>query len=212
MIQAIKPTKAIADIVVNPMYGYAQEMEQQYMRESITPLVNGREISMILDLRDSRIDAIGYEISTADGTEVVETVELKGIQEENGKMKKVFQLETPILMNQEYTLRFDVTLENGKTYYYYTRILQRAGINVKEYLEFAQDFYQRCFNGDGASELAAYLEPDATQTNSTYTNLNIHSSFERVTWGSMNIALEQKDLLCSGQSNSPDSRSTGRRS
>lgn len=184
----------VDDIVINPMYGYAQQMEQQYIRESITPLVNGREVSMILDLMDSSVDTIGYELSTADGTVVIETVELKGLQEENGKIKKVFQLETPILMNQEYTLRFDVTMDNGKIYYYYTRILQRAGINVKNYLEFAQDFYQRCFNRDGASNLAAYLEPDATQTNSTYTNLNIHSSFERVTWGNMNIALEQKAI------------------
>ena len=136
----------VDDIVINPMYGYAQQMEQQYIRESITPLVNGREVSMILDLMDSSVDTIGYELSTADGTVVIETVELKGLQEENGKIKKVFQLETPILMNQEYTLRFDVTMDNGKIYYYYTRILQRAGINVKNYLEFAQDFYQRCFN------------------------------------------------------------------
>lgn len=184
----------VADVVVNPMYGYAQQMEQQYMRDSITPLVNGREVSMVLDLMDSRVQSVGYEVSTADGTEVIETVTLSGLEEDKGKIKKVFQLETPILMNQEYTLRFDVTLENGKTYYYYTRILQRAGINVEDYLEFAQEFYQKCFNSESTSDLAAYLEPDATETNSTYASLNIHSSYDRVTWGSMNIVLEQKAI------------------
>lgn len=184
----------VADVVVNPMYGYAQQMEQQYMRDSITPLVNGREVSMILDLMNSHVESVGYEVSTADGTEVIETVILSGLEEDKGKIKKVFQLETPILMNQEYTLRFDVTLENGKTYYYYTRILQRAGINVEDYLEFAQEFYQKCFNSESTSDLAAYLEPDATETNSTYTSLNIHSSYDRVTWGNMNIALEQKAI------------------
>lgn len=184
----------VADVVVNPMYGYAQQMEQQYMRDSITPLVNGREVSMILDLMNSHVESVGYEVSTADGTEVIETVILSGLEEDKGKIKKVFQLETPILMNQEYTLRFDVTLENGKTYYYYTRILQRAGVNVEDYLEFAQEFYQKCFNSESTSDLAAYLEPDATETNSTYTSLNIHSSYDRVTWGNMNIALEQKAI------------------
>ena len=184
----------VADVVVNPMYGYAQQMEQQYMRDSITPLVNGREVSMILDLMNSHVESVGYEVSTADGTEVIETVILSGLEEDKGKIKKEFQLETPILMNQEYTLRFDVTLENGKTYYYYTRILQRAGVNVEDYLEFAQEFYQKCFNSESTSDLAAYLEPDATETNSTYTSLNIHSSYDRVTWGNMNIALEQKAI------------------
>ena len=35
--------------LVNPMYGYAEEMEQQYMRDSLTPLPATRELTMMLD-------------------------------------------------------------------------------------------------------------------------------------------------------------------
>lgn len=182
----------VADVLVNPMYGYAREMEQQYMRDGLTPLPTGRELTMVLDPMESKVEQVNFQVSTADGTTVVETGKINGLSEEGDRLKADFQLETPILMNQEYTLRFDVTLNNGKTYYYYTRLLQRAGIYTEQYLDFVDNFYQRCMNKENASELTAYLEPDETETNSTYAALNIHSSFDRITWGEMSVKLEQK--------------------
>ena len=182
----------VADTKVNPMYGYASEMEEQYMRDSLTPLPTDRSLTMAIDPKNASVKTVSYRVSTADGTEVVETSKISKLKKKDGEIRAEFQLETPILMNQEYTLRFDVTLDNGETYYYYTRLLQRAGTNISEYLEFADSFYQTCLDSENASTLAAYLEPDETQTNSTYENLNIHSSFERITWGTLDMKLEKK--------------------
>ena len=182
----------VADTKVNPMYGYASEMEEQYMRDSLTPLPTDRSLTMAIDPKNASVKTVSYRVSTADGTEVVETSKISKLKKKDGEIRAEFQLETPILMNQEYTLRFDVTLDNGETYYYYTRLLQRAGTNISEYLEFADSFYQTCLDPENASTLAAYLEPDETQTNSTYENLNIHSSFERITWGTLDMKLEKK--------------------
>ncbi|NCB92193.1 MAG: hypothetical protein EOM40_06420 [Clostridia bacterium] len=182
----------VADVMVNPMYGHAQEMEQQYMRDSLTPLPTTRELTMVMEPMGSKVESVSYEVSTADGTTVVENSKISGLKEDGDYTRADFQLETPILMNQEYTLRFDVTLEGGKTYFYYTRLLQRAGINTDQYLAFVEDFYQKCLNSETASDIATYLEPDETQTNSTYTTLNIHSSFDRITWGDMETKLEKK--------------------
>ena len=38
----------VEERLVNPMYGYAEEMEQQYMRDSLTPLPATRELTMML--------------------------------------------------------------------------------------------------------------------------------------------------------------------
>lgn len=182
----------VSDILVNPMYGYAREMEEQYMRDSLTPLPTGRELTMVLAPMESKVKEVNYRVSTADGTTVVEIGKINELKEDDEYLRANFQLETPILMNQEYTLRFDVTLKDGNTYYYYTRIVQRAGINTMQYLEFVEDFYQNCINKERASEVSSYLEPDETETNSTYTALNIHSSLERITWGEMEPKLEEK--------------------
>lgn len=182
----------VSGVKVNPMFGYASEMEEQYMRDSLTPLPTDRSLTMLIDTENASVKEVSYRVSTADGTEVVETSKLSKWKKEEGQIRIELQLETPILMNQEYTLRFDVTLEDGSTYYYYTRLLQRAGSNIEEYLTFAEEFYQKCLDREQAGTLATYLEPDETQTNSTYASLNIHSSFERITWGNMEIQLEQE--------------------
>jgi hypothetical protein len=182
----------VADTLINPMYGHAYEMEQQYMRDGLTPLPTTRELTVVIDPMNSSIESVEYRVSTADGTTVVEESKISSLKEEEEYQSAQFQLETPILMNQEYTLRFDVTLKGGKTYYYYTRLIQRAGLNTSQYLDFVQDFYQKCLSEETSSDLKTYLEPDETQTNSTYTNLNIHSSFEMITWGDMNVKLEKK--------------------
>lgn len=182
----------VSGVLVNPMYGYAREMEEQYMRDGLTPLVTERELTMVLNPMESKVDTVNYRVSTADGTTVVENGKITGLSEDGDSLRADFKLETPILMNQEYTLRFDVTLKNGKTYYYYTRLLQRAGINTSQYLDFVQDFYQKCIQRGSTTDISARLEPDETETNSTYTALNIHSSLERVTWGKMSVQMEQK--------------------
>ena len=113
----------VADTKVNPMYGYAGEMEEQYMRDSLTPLPTDRSLTMAIDPKNASVKTVSYRVSTADGTEVVETSKISKLKKKDGEIRAEFQLETPILMNQEYTLRFDVTLDNGETYYYYTRLL-----------------------------------------------------------------------------------------
>ena len=61
-----------------------------------------------------------------------------------------FKLENRILMNQEYLLCFQVDCGKEEPVSYYTRIVQRAGLNVSQYLQFVRDFYEKCFNkGDG---------------------------------------------------------------
>lgn len=176
----------MADSLINPMYGYAQEMEAQYMRESLTPLSTGRELTVVVDPMESQVEELGYQVSTADGSTVVEEGKITSLEKDGENLRADFKVENPILMNQEYTLRFNVELENGETYYYYTRLLQRAGLNVSEYVEFVKDFYVKCTTPETASDLAAYLEPDETETNSTFTSVNIHSSFDMVTWGDLN--------------------------
>lgn len=182
----------VSEMMVNPMYGYANEMEQQYIRDSITPLPTDRVLTVILEKLGNSIESVGYEVSTADGTQTVENGSITNLKEKDGFFTADFKIQNPILMNQEYTLRFEITLEDGESYHYYTRLLQRAGTNIEEYLDFAQMFYLSCLNEDKAYDILSYLETDGSQADNTYTSLNIHSKFDLIAWGEMDVALEKK--------------------
>ena len=124
----------VGDTMVNPMYGYANEMEQQYIRDGITPLPTDRTLTVVLEKLGNKIESVEYEVSTADGSQTVENGNISNFKEKDGYLTADFKVQNPILMNQEYTLRFEVTLENGESYHYYTRLLQRVGTNIEECL------------------------------------------------------------------------------
>ena len=183
----------IGDISVNRMFGYLQEMDGTTMRDSLTPLNTDRELTLQINPYGRKINSITYEVTSVDKSELVENAKIKSL-EDNGSLKEArFQLETPILMNQEYLLRFSVDIEGmDQPVYFYTRIVQRSGIHVDMYLEFVKNFYENCLNKETASDLAAYLEPDDTASNSSFNKVTIHSSLDQISWGNMAPVLEKQ--------------------
>ena len=125
-----------------------------------------------------------------DGT-VLENAKIGNFKNDGEYMTAAFTLQQPILMNQEYGIKF--TLHMGdQDVNYYTRIVQRASLNTDQYLEFAYNFYEKCMNREAASDLNAYLETPEVVTNSSYTSIDIHSSFNQITWGSMEPKIYRK--------------------
>ncbi len=179
------------DMRINPMFGYANAMEQKSMRDSITPLSTNRKLQVVVDTLGNEVESVEYEISTADGSRKLENGLLTDLKETDGALSGEFKVENPILMNQEYTLCFKVTLEKRGTFYYYTRLLQRAGTHTQDYLDFVEMFYRECTKAD-ASAIMTYIEPDSSAENNSYHNLNIHSSYEMLSWGDMNVNIEQE--------------------
>lgn len=171
---------------VNRMFGYRQQMDGPSMRGSLTPLTTDRELTLQINPYGKEINSVAYEVTSADGSELVGNAKVKSLEDKDSLKEATFRLDTPILMNQEYLLRFTVNLEGDTSpVYYYTRIIQRSGIHISTYLEFVQDFYERCINKESASDLTAYIEPDNTASNSSFNKVTIHSSFDQLTWGSL---------------------------
>ncbi len=173
--------------LANRMYGCREQMQVDFNRDSLTPVDTQKEITIVLKPYEQDILGLSYEVRTSDGSKVLENQKTRDLQEEDGYLKTTIALTSEeMLMNQEYSLQIQVDLEEGPVYYY-TRLVQRSRLRAGEYLEFAQYFYQKCLNKDGAYDLAAYLEPeeDNDEEDPDYTQVNIHSSVDTITWGSL---------------------------
>lgn len=183
----------LGEVSVNRMFGYRQEMDVTTMRDGLTPLTPTRELTFQVAPYGNRISSVTYEVTSADGSELIENGKLPALTE-NGELEEAsFQLETPILMDQEYALRFEVKLEGQEQpVYYYTRIVQRSGVNVSNYLEFVQNFYEKCFDKEAAKELTSYIEPNDTGSNSSFHEVTIHSSLDQISWGALAPEAEKR--------------------
>ena len=65
-----------ADTVVNPMYGYTKKMQENTIREGITPMDTDRELGLVLDLNGAAITGISFTVTTPDLSATVEEQKL----------------------------------------------------------------------------------------------------------------------------------------
>ena len=142
-----------ADTTVNRMYGYRQEMNGVTTRENLTPLPTDRSLTLEIDAKGQKIKNVTYTVESTDGGALIENSVLKSFDEDGSYLKADFQLETAILMNQEYTLKLEVAYGNGQSAWYYTRIVQRNGVEVGDYLAYTQMFAQTCLDKTQAEAL-----------------------------------------------------------
>lgn len=104
-----------ADTTVNRMYGYRQEMNGVTTRENLTPLPMDRSLTLEIDAKGQKIINVTYTVESTDGGALIENSVLKSFDEDGSYLKADFQLETAILMNQEYTLKLEVAYGNGQS-------------------------------------------------------------------------------------------------
>ncbi len=169
----------------NLMYGHAGQMQVDFMRESLTPLETDKELTVSITPNGHKIKDLVYEVRTSDGSKVIENDKIKNFKKDGEDKTVTFSLRKSILMNQEYSLAFTLTTDEGE-YYYYTRILQRSGLNTEKYLQFAKQFSEDTFDSDARSEIVSYLESDDSTRNNSFLDVNIHSSVSMVMWGDLN--------------------------
>lgn len=177
------------DVLINPMYGNRTEMDGITMRDHLTLLPTGRDLTLALDPKEQTVSSVVYTVESVDGSEIVENSTIRSFSEENGLRTAQFHLDTPILLNQEYILQFEVRMEDGSAAYYYTRLIQRSGVSLTEYLNFANMFYQSCLDDEALQGLSAYMESNSSNTNTSFQNVDIHSSLEQIGWGKLDPVL-----------------------
>lgn len=175
----------IGDMEVNRMYGYAEEMQTDFMRDTLTPVGTDKTLAVSITPYGREIQSLVYEVRTSDGSKVIENNKIKNFEETaDGRQTASFTLQKSILMNQEYSLMFTLNTEEG-SWNYYTRIIQRAGLSTDKYIAFVDSFYTKTFQQDSRGDLSTYLESDSSASNNSFNDLNIHSSLDMITWGSL---------------------------
>lgn len=172
---------------INSLYGYRDNMDCSFQRESITPLGQGRKVDMTLYKYGQSIENLEFEVRSIDGERLVENTEITDYQETEDTVKAVFSIKDLIEENTEYMLVLLVRTGNGQTIRYYTRVIQAEDYFAAEKINYVLDFHRRTFDKEAAKELTKYLESNSEGDNTTYGRVTINSSFRQVTWGDLAV-------------------------
>lgn len=171
---------------INTLHGYRDVMEVAQMRECITPLASGRKVALDINTFGNKIDGISFEVRNVDGSRLIEDTKIEEYEQSRDKIQVSFGIKDLIENNQEYLLVLILTT-GGQEIRYYTRIINPEEYYVADKLEYIRDFSNKTFDKEAARDLTKYLESNAEGDNTTFGRVTIHSSFNQVTWGDLDV-------------------------
>lgn len=172
----------------NTMHGYSSQMEIPYQRDTLTPLMEGRKLSIRIDTYGTGIEKIAYEVRTMDASRLIEDTQIYNYVTNEDVITADITLKDLLEDHQEYSLCILLQTVKGDEIRYYTRIIEADDYQVPEKLQYVYFFNDTSFDKYTASnELPTYLESSSEGDNTTFHKVDIHSSLNQVTWGSLPV-------------------------
>ena len=169
------------DVNINEMHGYAQEMNAAMVRDSITPVGDDRNLTLLVDSYGQDVQELSYEIRSLDKTRLVANGDLTDALSKDGRKYTVtFQVQNLLEKYTEYLLILHLTTEEQDAYYY-TRIIQAQDYYAEECLDFALQFHDYTFRDDAATFIPTYMDP-ATGDATTLAYVDLSCSLKQITW------------------------------
>lgn len=174
---------------INPLHGYYQEMSGSVVRDSIATLPEDRKLLLFAALKKNSIEAAFYDIRSLDGSELIEKDSKAELEKTGEGVKITLPIQNLIQEGKEYQLRLRLDMGENSVYYY-TRILLGKEKMAEEMLNLGESFTRKTFSKSEAKSLSTYLESEDTMDNSDLSHVNLHSSFQQITWGESGMSLD----------------------
>ena len=191
MSEASFPTVCMlrGDKAINLLHGYGQELDSFGIRKEITPLENNKNIDFIINAYNSKIIRVEYEVKDKIDNIIISSGEIDATEaDETGKQKFSIKLDTELSQGTDFILKLRLVNEDGKKYVFFTTVKFIRGDKFIENYNFAEKFWRATLSKTDEKAIKPYLESDGSMDNVNFAYVNIHSSYNIVTWGK--VALE----------------------
>lgn len=163
---------------VNTLSGYAKEMDVTAIRDTITPVINGR-MNVNLKNYDNIITGIDYEVYSLDGSEKLYKATINEPEELN-----IFEFPDREILKEQKVMKVTLHTED-KDIYYYTRIVEATDSNVLVCLNYMRDFHEHALSKAENTGVGKAIEPNEKGDNTTFQHVTINSDYDHVTWGAL---------------------------
>ena len=168
-----------------PLFGQTEEKAAAASRDSLLVLPEDRALPVRIS--GNQIRGLGYEVRSLDMDHLVERTELSGWQEADGEISVTLPIQNLLEAGTEYMLGLKAELTDGRTVWYYTRIVEADGSHAEEMFALAESFSQKTLSYEEAQGLTMYMESSPSADNSSFGTVTLKNSFTQMTWGGLSV-------------------------
>ena len=127
---------------LNTLSGYSGSMDIPSMRDTITPIENGK-IDLAIEAYENKVTGLKWCVYSLDGTE-----ELLNGEESDPAENVSLEIDPSRLTDREGVLEIVLTTESEEDIYYYTRVTDASGKDILENLNYIQTFHEGALSKD----------------------------------------------------------------
>ena len=196
----------------NLLHGYVTNVDESMLHECLTPLPEGRRLTIRIGTYGQTVTGISYEIRSLDGSEYIENTTVtdfktitsqESIESDNtdgstpltGYMgecvEAVLNIKNLLKEDTRYMLKITVQTKN-QTASYYTRIVLGDGLMLDEKLDYVLHFSEVTYDDEAINEIIPKLETNSSGDNTNLGHVNIHSKLSQVGWGKLEPSIYGK--------------------
>lgn len=175
---------------VNCLWGYKGEIQGKYVQQCITPLPIDRTLTFTVVENGTDTKKLEYELRSIDGQRLIENGAVENFKKDENKIFASLKFKDLLEEETEYMLILVLKPDDGEELRYYSKVLICENAYIAESIDFVLDFHYKTYDKENAAAITKYLESNSGADNSSFYNVNIHSSFEQVTWGSLAVKEE----------------------
>lgn len=170
---------------INHLHGYSSNLDANLVRDSVIPLDMSKTFEVVIDQKDYDIKKLNYEIREFGDNSLIEADSVSVFTEdENSKTAKIMP-QAEMTPEKEYAVKITLISSTSKKMYFYQRVKIYENSHLKEKLDFIMDFHKAIQDKTSAKSIINYLEPEQDADNSSLAYVNIHSSFDLISWGNL---------------------------
>lgn len=165
---------------INELHGYVQEMDMLSMRDGLMPIGEERNLHLEVMTYGNEVENLSYKIRSIDGERLLMEEDNADITVTQDKVGCNISLPSLFEDNQEYNMEIVLTVD-GKSVYYYTRVVRALECYTHECLNFAMTFHDYTFRDDAKDFIPTYMDP-ATGDATTLSYVDLSCTLRQITW------------------------------
>ncbi len=175
-----------SDRFINTLHGYTGKVDTTFFRDTITPMDYSQTIELWANQGSDEYGTYEYELRSLYQGDLIENGPVMELNHADGYDKIRITFRTDLEELQEYVLVLKAMADDEVAARYYTRVVVENDFHAEYLIDFVEKFNDAIFDKEKAEDvISKSIEPNEDGNNEYLSEVNIHSSFDTITFAAL---------------------------
>jgi len=185
------------DKEINRTFGYTEEMDLQYIRDSIFILDSGYDMDIVADMYGNGITSLEFSVVDIDNRQLIQKSQVTDYKlTDDDRLSATLRIDNTIDPDLEYFIDILLTDGNNRPIHYYSRIMLNTTSPVNEMMELVEEHHNALYDKSKQDYLVQFQTPNSAVNDSTnFGNISLYSNVGSMSWGTMAVRVITEPVI-----------------